>query len=194
MEAQYWPIILALIASLIAIRGDTWDSRKRRPTSVGFAVAILAMAGFIFAVVELRKNKAEEHIVTQSVLQRYIDLSVAMSLNEFAVFGIDLDGESSVQSDEELQQRFNVVEHPCGVLSDLLLSHFGVLTDAAKDIAMDINSRCDLLKIDIEKEQLDYVLTRPNDLIGEICGEEDFYLCEFVQSNLLVMELNNSGV
>ncbi len=181
MLLSYGPYLIAFIAALVAIRGNTWNSRKHRPSFGGWITAIIALLALLAGVFNTRTILKDRSIDREIAIQRFVDLSMTMTLNNFTVQDSNLDEE------EKLDVRFQIVDHPCSQLSLLMTSNATILSDDSRQIASEMDENCDMLRLEKSEKPLDFLLEKPNELISTICHKHiNVDECPFVKANPLL--------
>ena len=181
MLLNYGPYFIAFVAALVAIRGDTWSAEKQRPSEVGWITAIMVSLALMISIYNTKLNLKDEFVEREIALQRFVDLSMAMVLNEFTVI------DSNLTTELKLEDRFIIVDHPCSQLSHLMTSNATILSDVGRQIASEMDENCDLLRLEISEEPLDVLLEKPNDLIEDICIDyAKISDCPYVNANPLL--------
>ncbi|WP_041635164.1 hypothetical protein [Marinobacter sp. BSs20148] len=65
---EYFPIIFALMAALIALVGNTWDENAHKPTKTGWVTLVVIVASTTFSLFDLHTKRADKNKINAIVV------------------------------------------------------------------------------------------------------------------------------
>lgn len=163
---------LALITALVAIKGETWNTNKKRPTKIGWVASGLALATFVVGIWGL---KNEQELKVQMEASAVSELVVSLNSVKMELLGYQHSlAFSSTRPDT------GKIREQCGYSSDLVTRHRDVLYPELSIAISLLRSACSVpTGSNMTWEESESMVRKIRAIKDEVClrfGHE--YLCK----------------